>query len=79
MSPSIGFLDDTQRMNVALTRAKYSLLVVGNEPSLRKSVVRDFWFARGGPLTLRASSCVANPSCVCGFVLLVENGIPLLE
>ena len=33
----IGFLEDIRRMNVGLTRAKYSLWVVGNETSLRAS------------------------------------------
>lgn len=36
-SNSIGFLDDAQRMNVALTRAKYALWVVGNRRALEVS------------------------------------------
>ncbi len=36
---SIGFVDDTQRMNVALTRAKFALWVVGNSNSLSMSTV----------------------------------------
>lgn len=31
---SIGFLSDTRRLNVALTRAKYALIIVGNEQTL---------------------------------------------
>jgi len=34
---SIGFLADEQRLNVALTRAKYALYVVGNFDCLRRS------------------------------------------
>eukprot|EP00438_Fugacium_kawagutii_P036568 Skav212110 [mRNA] locus=scaffold686:198788:202494:- [translate_table: standard] len=34
---SIGFLRDDRRLNVALTRAKQILLVVGHEETLRQS------------------------------------------
>ncbi|KZT19477.1 hypothetical protein NEOLEDRAFT_1151950 [Neolentinus lepideus HHB14362 ss-1] len=34
---SIGFLSDTRRMNVALTRAKSSLFVLGHAPTLERS------------------------------------------
>ena len=35
----VGFVSDCQRMNVALTRAKYSMLVVGRKSSLENSPV----------------------------------------
>ena len=34
---SIGFLNDERRLNVAITRAKYSLIVVGQEVKLKYS------------------------------------------
>lgn len=34
---SVGFLDSRQRTNVALTRARYCLMIVGNGSTLRKS------------------------------------------
>ena len=34
---TIGFLRDERRMNVALTRAKSSLFVIGNAPTLERS------------------------------------------
>lgn len=34
---SIGFLKDRRRMNVALTRAKSSLFVIGNGPTLERT------------------------------------------
>lgn len=37
---SIGFLADARRINVALTRAKYSLIIVGDEKTLVKD---DIW------------------------------------
>ena len=33
----IGFLNDERRMNVAITRAKFLLIIVGNAKTLGKS------------------------------------------
>lgn len=38
-SGSVGFLSDFRRMNVALTRAKTTLWILGNESSLRRNAV----------------------------------------
>ena len=38
---SIGFLSDTRRLNVALTRAKYGLIIVGDEQTLCKN---EAWY-----------------------------------
>ncbi|CAN3368560.1 helicase Sen1p [Diutina catenulata] len=38
-SGSVGFLSDVRRMNVALTRARTSLWILGNESSLRRNKV----------------------------------------
>lgn len=37
--PSIGFVKDARRLNVAVTRAKYVLIVIGQEHSLRSSTL----------------------------------------
>ena len=38
---SLGFLLDERRLNVAITRPKYFLLMIGNQKTLRKSDVWD--------------------------------------
>ena len=43
-SGEIEFLQDRQRLNVALTRAKYSLVVVGNMNTLQVEIFRYFTF-----------------------------------
>ena len=40
MEKSLGFLLDERRLNVAITRPKYFLMVVGNSKTLKKS---DTW------------------------------------
>ena len=39
MEKSLGFLLDERRLNVAITRPKYFLIVVGNQKTLKKSGV----------------------------------------
>lgn len=41
MEKSLGFLLDDRRLNVAITRPKYFLMIVGNASTLSKSVVWD--------------------------------------
>ena len=48
---SIGFLTDANRLNVALTRAKYGLYIVGNFKTLQVNILKkknnyDFYFCR---------------------------------
>ncbi|EGF80951.1 hypothetical protein BATDEDRAFT_24512 [Batrachochytrium dendrobatidis JAM81] len=55
---SVGFISDTRRMNVALTRAKHSLIIIGNSHSLKtdpvwKNLVNN---AKQRSLTLKISS-----------------------
>lgn len=42
-SGSIGFLQDARRLNVAFTRAKRGLIVVGNARTLRSSKLWNAW------------------------------------
>jgi len=39
MEKSLGFLLDERRLNVAITRPKYFLMVVGNAKTLSKSLI----------------------------------------
>lgn len=57
---SIGFLRDFRRMNVALTRAKSSLFVIGNAATLERS--DDKWRAIIGDA--RDRGLLINVSCL---------------
>ncbi|CAN8069076.1 unnamed protein product [Agarophyton chilense] len=65
----IGFVNDERRMNVALTRAKYSLLIVGNAMILGRTSVP--W--QGLIRHCRENSHVISLSKNCNTVLPGEN------
>ncbi len=41
LDKQIGFLKDAKRLNVALTRAKFSLIILGNKPTLMRSDIAE--------------------------------------
>ena len=68
----IGFLKASKRLNVALTRAKFSLIILGNQPTLARSDIaelvtdakkRDVFFTQKVIHTLRQNlqSLPKNP------------------
>jgi superfamily I DNA and/or RNA helicase len=44
----VGFLGDARRINVALTRAKFGLIVVGRKRTLEKDPLLRQWFTFNG-------------------------------
>ncbi|KAI0754949.1 SEN1 N terminal-domain-containing protein [Daedaleopsis nitida] len=68
---TVGFLRDVRRMNVALTRAKASLFVLGNAPTLERS--DDIW--RKIVDNARTRSCLVKAD-VAYFTAPVSNTKP---
>jgi len=57
---SLGFLLDERRLNVALTRPKFFLMIVGNSRTLQKSIIWedmvDYCRAQGSYVKVKDSS-----------------------
>lgn len=66
-------LTDVRRMNVALTRAKSSVFVLGNAPSLERSDA--FW--KRIVQDARERSRLTNVSSRCSSVVLLFTNIPV--
>ena len=67
---AIGFLDDLRRMNVALTRARYSLFVVGSAETLS---ISPHWRALIDHCA-RAGALVRVPEANCDLLALGATG-----
>ncbi|KAJ7644131.1 AAA domain-containing protein [Roridomyces roridus] len=68
---SIGFLSDVRRMNVALTRAKSSLFILGNAPTLSRS--NEIWNSIITDARDRASLVSADVSYFTASSAAVQN------
>lgn len=75
----VGFLNDVRRMNVALTRAKHSLLVIGNSSALVSSPPWRAFLSRCGAvvvlllmLLLLMLMLLCGLTCVACLMLLWE-------